>query len=113
MMNLDPLKQYARLRDTLLSEKVQIESRLNAINGVLEAAPTGASVAARSLDRVAGEHLDTTLSGYTPRPGTLPAKILKALATNRTGMQVKDIAIAVKTKPALVSQSCLMLLKKG
>lgn len=38
--------------------------------------------------------------------------ILKALEKSVAAMQVKDIASAVKRKPGLVSQACLLLLKK-
>jgi hypothetical protein len=52
-------------------------------------------------------------SGYSPRKGTFPAKILKVLAKSGIAMQVKDIAAAAKRSGVLVNQACVMFLKKG
>src|SRR4051812_39174962 len=116
-MKNDLLNQFTRLREALDSEKATIEARLAAINGVLGTGTaltlTATNVASSSLDKLAADYLEKELFGYTPRKGSLPAKILKALETRGTAMQVKDIALAVKGKTMLVSQGCLLLLKKG
>jgi hypothetical protein len=114
-MKIDALKQFARLREALISEKTAIEARLQELNGVLGAEPaqTVAAPTTTSLHKVATDYLEKNLAGYTPRPGTLPAKILKTLEKSGSGMQVKDIAAAVKGKAMLVNQACLVLLKKG
>src|ERR1043166_1589309 len=118
-MRIDPLKQYARLREALVSEQAAIETRLAAINAVLETRGTSTSgltfptTATRALDTMAADYLETKLGGYSPRKGSLPAKILRALEKRGTAMEVKDISAAVKKKPLLVNQACLLLLKKG
>src|SRR5690349_16413835 len=114
----DPLKEYARLRDALLSEKATIVARLDAINAVLETgAPpafTATKVPSSSLDKIASDYLETKLAAYySPRKGTLPAKILKTLEKRGPAMPVKVIAAAVKDRAVLVNQACIMLLKKG
>jgi hypothetical protein len=119
----DALQQYQTLQAKLSMERQRIQDRLAAINAVLGqgrvGAPGAATGGSRSLGKLAGEYLENQLgehgqaSAYTPRKGTLPAKILKALEMSGTAMQVKDIAAAVKGKPVLVSQACLMLLSKG
>ncbi len=114
----DPLQQFTRLREALVAEKATIEARLAAINAVLEpgAAPAKAvtltKAAWRSLDKITADYLEKDLGGYTPRKGSLPAKILRTLDKSGAPMQVKDIAAAVKGKAMLVNQACLMLLKK-
>src|SRR5437764_1118102 len=78
-MKIDPLKLFARLREALISEKMTIETRLRELNEVLgaESAQTTAVPIATSLDKVAADYLEKDLGGYTPRNGSLPAKILK------------------------------------
>src|SRR5689334_16662606 len=116
-MKNDLLNQSTRLREALVSEKATIETRLAAINDVLgkETAPTftAATIASSSLDKLSADYLEKELLGYTPRKGSLPAKIVKTLEKSGAAMQVKDIALAVKGKTMLVSQACLLLLKKG
>ena len=107
-MPIDTLKRYARLREALVSEKAKIESRLAEINSVLEPGAAPASAPAAPVPSSSKE-----LVGYTPRRGSLPARILKALEKAGAPMQVQNIASAVKKKPVLVSQGCLLLLKKG
>jgi hypothetical protein len=102
------LEQFARLRHQLAQERDSIISRLDAINGVLGDGATlsTASSAPRSTRF-------SRKAAYTPREGSLPAKIVAALGKAGNAMQVKDIAAAVKKSPALVSQACVLLKRKG
>jgi hypothetical protein len=78
------------------------------VETTFEAQPAPTKTAFSSLDRIAAEFLQNALgsaSSYTPRRGTLPSKILKALEKDGAAMQVKDISAAVKNRGVLVSQS--------
>ena len=105
-MKHSALEQFARLKQQLVQERDSITSRLAAINGVLgdaSSTPSSELTAPPSSSKVA----------YVPREGSLPAKILAALGKAGLSMQVKDIAAAVTKRPVLVSQSCVMLKRKG
>jgi hypothetical protein len=106
----DNLQQFQTLKTKLSAERESIQNRLNAINAVL-----GSMDNATAPALVAEPSSTTTsnASGYSPRKGTLPAKILKVLEKNGTAMQVKGIAAAAKRSGVLVNQACVMLLKKG
>jgi hypothetical protein len=103
------LEQFARLRQQLAQERDSIVSRLAAIREVL-----GGGGATRSTASSASRSTRfSRKAAYTPREGSLPAKILAALGKAESAMQVKDIAAAVKKSPALVSQACVLLKRKG
>jgi hypothetical protein len=107
-MPIDTLKRYAKLRQRLISEKATIEARLRELNQVL-----GGESAQTTAAPIATTRPPKELVGYVPRRGSLPAKILKIVEKSGRATQVKDIAAAAKGKPLVVTQACLMLLKKG
>ncbi len=108
-MKLSAVQQFARLKQQLSQERDSIVSRLAAINEVLgggESIPVPAK-------RASTPSKSPQQTAYTPREGSLPAKILEAVGNAGTAMRVKEIAAAVKKSPMLVSQACLMLKRKG
>ena len=108
LMKYSALQQFARLKQQLVQERDSIISRLAAINQVLsggESIPTPVSASTDSGS--------SRKSAYTPREGSLPAKILAAVGKAGYSMRVKDIAAAVKKSPVLVGQACIVLKRKG
>lgn len=101
------LEQFARLKRQLVQERDSIISRLADINAVLGG---GEAVSAPSSE--SSDSQPTRKAAYTPREGSLPAKIIAALEKAGDSMRVKDIAAAVKGSPMLVSQACAMLRRK-
>jgi hypothetical protein len=101
------LEQFTCLKQQLAQERDSIISRLADINAVL-----GAGEAVSAPSRESSDSQLTRKAVYTPREGSLPAKILAALGKAGDCMRVKDIAIAVKGSPMLVSQACAMLRRK-
>jgi hypothetical protein len=87
----DVLQEYRSLRAQLLAERESVQKRLTALNAVLETAETSLP-SIEKLSKPTSENAST----YTPRKGTLPAKILKTLEKGELAMQVKNIAAAVK-----------------
>ena len=98
-MKLDPVRQFARIREALLSEKATIEARLAALNAVLETGAASSAYASTkvpsgSLDKIAAEYLERELMDYIPRKGTFPAKILKVLAKRGDGNAGKGYCVS-------------------
>jgi hypothetical protein len=102
----DALLQFQALKTRLSAERESIQNRLAAINAVLESGEA-------AISPVVPASTTHSPSDYTPRAGSLPARILRALEKNGPAMQVKDIAGAVKGDRLLVTQACLMLVSKG
>ena len=109
-MKSDLLEKYATLKIKLTEERQYIVNRLAAINAVFAGETPIESAPAVRKTKGNGQ---AQSSGYVPRAGTLPSKILRALGKDGRPMRVKDIALAVKKRPLLVNQGCLVLLKKG
>ena len=110
-MKYSALEQFARLKQQLTQERDRVVARLAAINQVLGA---GEGVSAPVPPRNDDENVphSSTMDGYSPREGSLPARILAEVAKTGTPMRVKDIATALKKPPMLVSQACIMLKRK-
>jgi hypothetical protein len=106
----DALQRFQALKAKLSAERKSIQNRLAAINSVLESG--GVEMVPTPVVKPNLTSASNTI-GYTPRKGSLPAKILKAFEKRGTAMQIKDIVAAVKRNRVLVSQACLMLLRKG
>jgi hypothetical protein len=106
----DALQQFRTLKAKLSAEREHIQNRLSAINSVLEAG--GVETAPTTVIKPA-QTSTPNASDYSPRKGSLPAKILRAFQKNGTAMLVKDVVAAVKGNRVLVGQACLMLLRKG
>jgi DNA replication initiation complex subunit (GINS family) len=110
----DALRQYQTLKAKLTAEREQIQNRLAAINAVLDSVGSSMGAAPVATSRRKGNsNAKPGPSGYTPRKGSLPAKILGALEKSGGAMKVKDLATAVRARAVLVSQACLNLLSKG
>jgi len=110
-MKYSPLGQFARLKQQLTQERDTIVARLAAINEVLGSEEVMSAPLPQSNDTGSAPQAQPT-EGYTPREGSLPARILAEVAKAGGPMRVKDIAAALKKPAVLLSQACLLLRRK-
>ena len=117
-MKLDPLRQYAKLRQQLLGEKSRLEARLSEINQVLGAGaapvtpPPKAAAAARSIGRT-GRRGRRAANKMTLREAMTQALAKGPMTRQELVKAVENLGYVFSTKDPANSMGVILYGKKS